>query len=116
MVRFAVFMKSPFLREHPMHTMAVDESLARLVDAAQREPLILQRQERDVAVVLSVTEYERLTRHDADTRELSSGVDGSGRADTAQRALLEETRGLWPRGDGLPWQRALRDEWRDRDD
>jgi PHD/YefM family antitoxin component YafN of YafNO toxin-antitoxin module len=48
-----------------MHTMTVDEGLAALtglIDAAQREPLILQRQARDVAVVLSMTEYERLTR------------------------------------------------------
>jgi hypothetical protein len=99
-----------------MHTMTVDESLARLVDAAQREPVLLQRQERDVAVVLSVDEYERLTRHDVDTCKPSSGADdGSGWADSSQRALLDETRGLWPRGDGLAWQRALRDEWRDRE-
>jgi hypothetical protein len=48
-----------------MYTMTVDEGLVGLtglIDAAQREPLILQRQARDVAVVLSMTEYERLTR------------------------------------------------------
>ena len=25
--------------------------------------------------------------------------------------LLDRTRGIWPRGDGLRWQNRLRDEW-----
>ena len=28
--------------------------------------------------------------------------------------LLEKTRGLWTKGDGLIWQRRMRSEWRER--
>jgi prevent-host-death family protein len=37
------------------------QTLAAVLDAAQREPVVIRRQQRDVAVVLSVQEYERLT-------------------------------------------------------
>ena len=36
------------------------QRLAALLDAAQREPVVIRRQNRDVAVVLSPQEYERL--------------------------------------------------------
>jgi prevent-host-death family protein len=36
------------------------QRLAAVLDAAQREPVVIRRQKRDVAVVLSVEEYERL--------------------------------------------------------
>ncbi|MFO1128192.1 MAG: type II toxin-antitoxin system Phd/YefM family antitoxin [Rhodospirillales bacterium] len=36
------------------------QTLAAVLDAAQREPVVIQRQKRDVAVVLSVREYEKL--------------------------------------------------------
>ncbi|MFQ5784471.1 MAG: type II toxin-antitoxin system Phd/YefM family antitoxin [Alphaproteobacteria bacterium] len=36
------------------------QRLAALLDAAQREPVVIRRQKRDVAVVLSPQEYERL--------------------------------------------------------
>jgi prevent-host-death family protein len=36
------------------------QRLAALLDAAQREPVVIRRQNRDVAVVLSAEEYERL--------------------------------------------------------
>ena len=36
------------------------QRLAALLDAAQREPIMIQRQKRDVAVVLSPQEYDRL--------------------------------------------------------
>jgi prevent-host-death family protein len=38
-----------------------EQALAAVLDAAQREPVVIRRQARDVAVVLSVQEYERLT-------------------------------------------------------
>lgn len=38
------------------------QSFATLIDTAAREPVIIQRQKRNVAVVLSMAEYERLTR------------------------------------------------------
>jgi prevent-host-death family protein len=38
------------------------QGLAQVIEAAAREPVVIQRQKRDVAVVLSMQEYERLTR------------------------------------------------------
>lgn len=39
---------------------AAKQHLAELLDAAQREPVVIRRQKRDVAVVLSPQEYDRL--------------------------------------------------------
>lgn len=36
------------------------QRLAALLDAAQREPVVIRRQNRDIAVVMSAEEYERL--------------------------------------------------------
>jgi prevent-host-death family protein len=36
------------------------QRLAALLDAAQREPVVIRRQKRDVAVLLSPREYDRL--------------------------------------------------------
>ena len=36
------------------------QSFGAIIDAAQREPVVIRRQKRDVAVVLSIEEYERL--------------------------------------------------------
>ena len=36
------------------------QQLAAILDAAQREPVMIRRQKRDVAVVLSAHEYERV--------------------------------------------------------
>jgi prevent-host-death family protein len=36
------------------------QRLAALLDAAQSEPVVIRRQKRDVAVLLSVRDYERL--------------------------------------------------------
>jgi len=36
------------------------QRLAALLDAAQREPVLIQRQNRDVAVIMSAQEYERI--------------------------------------------------------
>ena len=38
------------------------QGFAEMLDAAQREPVVIRRQKRDVAVLMSVAEYERLTR------------------------------------------------------
>lgn len=37
-----------------------EQRLPALVDAAQREPVIIRRQNRDIAVLLSSEEYDRL--------------------------------------------------------
>jgi len=39
---------------------AAKQKLAALLDAAQREPVLIRRQNRDVAVVMSVGEYDRI--------------------------------------------------------
>jgi antitoxin Phd len=36
------------------------QSLGLMIDTAQREPVIIQRQHRDVAVLLSMHDYEQL--------------------------------------------------------
>lgn len=48
-----------------MRTVSATEAkqgLAGVIEAAAREPVVIQRQKRDVAVVLSMQEYERLVR------------------------------------------------------
>ncbi|WP_246828370.1 type II toxin-antitoxin system Phd/YefM family antitoxin [Ectothiorhodospira sp. PHS-1] len=55
----------PARMEGLMRTITASEAkqgFAKLIDTASREPVIIQRQKRDVAVVLSMAEYERLTR------------------------------------------------------
>ena len=34
--------------------------LGAILDAAQREPIVIRRQDRDIAVVMSMADYERL--------------------------------------------------------
>ena len=36
------------------------QKLAAMIDVAQREPVVIRRQKRDVAVLLSAKEFERL--------------------------------------------------------
>lgn len=48
-----------------MRTVTASEAkqgLAQVIETAAREPVVIQRQKRDVAVVLSMQEFERLTR------------------------------------------------------
>lgn len=48
-----------------MRTVTASEAkqaFASLIDAASREPVVIQRQKRDVAVVMSMDEYRRITR------------------------------------------------------
>lgn len=48
-----------------MRTVTASEAkqeFAKVIDAATREPVIITRQKREVAVILSAQEYERLTR------------------------------------------------------
>ena len=37
------------------------QSLGKVIDDAQREPVVIQRYNRDAAVMLSVKDYEKLT-------------------------------------------------------
>ncbi|MBN8767575.1 MAG: type II toxin-antitoxin system Phd/YefM family antitoxin [Thiobacillus sp.] len=48
-----------------MRTLTATEAkqeFAKLIEAAAKEPVLITRQKRDVAVVMSAREYERLTR------------------------------------------------------
>jgi len=38
------------------------EEFAEVIEASRREPVVIQRQQRDVAVVMSMDEYERLVK------------------------------------------------------
>lgn len=74
-----------------MKTIAATEAKNRLgavLDAAQREPVVIRRQDRDVAVVLSMTDYERL--RSANIRVFLESRDEV--ADEAARAGLTEAR------------------------
>jgi len=37
------------------------QALSAVLDAAQREPVVIRRQKRDIAVLLSMQDYEKLT-------------------------------------------------------
>ena len=45
------------------------QRLAALLDTAQREPVTIRRQQRDVAVLLSTEDYARLTRANVEAFE-----------------------------------------------
>lgn len=67
------------------------QKLAAILDAAQREPVMIRRQKRDVAVVLSAQEYERVC---AVNREeflrLSDRVSKKAKAQGLMEATLQE--------------------------
>jgi prevent-host-death family protein len=52
-----------FAKGQTMKSVAATEAKNRLgaiLDEAQREPIVIRRQDRDIAVVLSMADYERL--------------------------------------------------------
>lgn len=74
-----------------MKTMPASEakqSFAALIDMAANEPVVIQRQKRDVAVVLSMTEYERLAR--LNIQEFQRFCDAVGKQ-AIERGLTEES-------------------------
>lgn len=71
------------------------QRLAAVLDAAQHEPITIKRQNREVAVVLSTREYERL--HGLNVQEFETFCDAvaerakaRGLTDEALRELLAE--------------------------
>ena len=62
------------------------QRLAALLDAAQREPVVIRRQNRDVAVIMSAEEYERI--RDLNAAEFQRFCDRV--ADQAQARGLNE--------------------------
>ena len=73
-----------------MRTVSATEAkqrFAAILDAAQHEPIMVRRQKREVAVVLSPRDYERLRA--LNLRELDEYCQRIG-AQAAQRGLTEE--------------------------
>jgi prevent-host-death family protein len=63
------------------------QRLAALLDAAQREPIMIRRQNRDVAVIMSPQEYEKIRK--SNIAELQKTMDRIG-AEAAKRGMTEE--------------------------
>jgi antitoxin Phd len=62
------------------------QRLAALLDAAQREPILIRRQNRDVAVIMSAEEYQRIRK--LNIAELKQTMDRIG-AQAAARGMTE---------------------------
>lgn len=68
-----------------------------ILDDAQREPVVIQRQERDIAVVLSMADYERLRSGNARAflelrRSVAAEAEKAGLTDEVLRGLLRAAR------------------------
>ena len=63
------------------------QRLAALLDAAQREPILIRRQNRDVAVIMSAEEYDRIRK--TNLAELRKTMDRIG-AEAAARGMTEK--------------------------
>ena len=63
------------------------QRFAAIVDAAQREPILVRRQNRDVVVILAADEYERIRK--SNIAELKRTMDRIGTQATA-RGMTEE--------------------------
>ena len=63
------------------------QRLAALLDAAQREPILIRRQNRDVAVIMSAEEYERIRQ--SNIAEVRKTMDRIG-AEAGTRGITGE--------------------------
>ena len=89
------------------HISATDakQRLAALLDAAQREPIVIRRQNRDIAVVLSPAEYDRL--RGLNVAEFQAFCDRVGRT-AAEQGLTEKKLAQLLADDDAPRARAHR--------
>lgn len=83
-----------------MRTMTASEArqgFAEVIEAVRREPVIIQRQKRDVAVVMSMEEYERLVNLNvAEFQRFSDRVGAKAQEAGMTEGVLQE---LLSRGD-----------------
>ncbi len=89
------------------HISATDakQRLAALLDAAQREPIVIRRQNRDIAVVLSPAEYDRL--RGINVTEFQEFCDRVGRK-AVEQGLTEKKLAQLLADDDAPRARAHR--------
>jgi prevent-host-death family protein len=77
-----------------MKTVSASEAkqrLAALIDAAAQEPVVIRRQRRDVAVLLSMREYERLVRLNvSEFQQFCDKVGASAKAAGLTQEKLDE--------------------------
>ena len=81
-----------------MKTVAATEAKNRLgaiLDEAQREPIVIRRQDRDIAVVLSMADYERLRAGNIQAfldlrKEVAAEAIAKGLTDKRLAALLTD--------------------------
>ena len=66
---------------------AAKQKFAEMLDTVQREPVVIRRHERDVAVVISMDDYERLRRAHVD--DFNAFCDRVG-AEAEARGMTEE--------------------------
>jgi prevent-host-death family protein len=74
-----------------MSATQAKQNFAALIDAAQREPVRIQRHQRDVAVLLSAEEYERMNRERwAEFNRLSAIASEQAKANGLTEEILAE--------------------------
>lgn len=67
------------------------QCFAALLDAAQREPVVIRRHERDVAVVLSPEEYERMRNfYVRELEDLCTRVSEQAKSRGMNESVLED--------------------------
>jgi prevent-host-death family protein len=67
------------------------QNFAAMLDAAQREPVRIQRHERNVAVLISSEEYERMNRERwAEFNRLSASAAAEAKANGLTEEILAE--------------------------
>ncbi len=79
-----------FVYNRQMKTVSATDAkqrFAALIDAAQREPVVIRRQNRDVAVIISPERFERMRRNDVE--ELQRFCDRIGQQ-AAKRGMTDE--------------------------
>lgn len=74
-----------------MSATQAKQNFAAMLDAAQREPVRIQRHERDVAVLVSAEEYSRMQRDRwAEFNRLSAIAAGQAMTNGLTKEVLDE--------------------------